>query len=122
MSEKKELQICGNDEWIRENVLQDYKDVLSESAEWGENCEINFYTDKLLDALKERGFELVWRGSETYHGWNGAMCFAFMSGIVACYKPLTEHEQKLVSEAQDEAFQKFEELMKELQQCEGGES
>lgn len=121
MSENKKLQICGNAEWIRENVLQDYRDVLYESACWGETYEVDFYTSKLMEALRDRGFEFVWSRCQTYHGWNGANFFAFMSGIVACYKPLTEREKELVSQAQNEALEKFEELMKDLQQYLGGE-
>lgn len=119
MSDQKKLQICGNLEWLRENVLQDYGEFLSDC---GEPFELNFYTSKLLDALRDRGFERVMLRAETYHGWNGAMGFAFMSGIVACRKPLTEREEDLVRQAQDEALEKFDELIKELQQCEGGES
>ena len=70
MSEKKELQICASDESTKGRALRDYRDALYESAKLGENCEINFYTDNFLDALKDRGFEVDWH----------------LDRIVACYK------------------------------------
>lgn len=98
---KKTVLFTNNKEWIVDGSAVDFSAV--DEFVIDEACD--FYTDRIIAELEECGFNVkMARGQlSLYHGWNGARCFKYKSGICGSYDDLTEEEERQVEVAMQEA-------------------